>query len=116
MSCGVDRRHGSDPELLWLWRRPVVTAPIRPLAAGAALKRQKTKQNKIKDLAPIKRFPHYNFLFFFFFFFFFFLFSISWAAPKAYGGSQASRVELELQLPSCATATATATQDPSRNL
>ena len=25
-------RHGSDPELLWLWRRPVATAPIRPLA------------------------------------------------------------------------------------
>ena len=41
-----------DPELLWLWRRPVATATIRPLAwepayaAGAALekaKRQKTK-------------------------------------------------------------------------
>ena len=39
-----------DPELLWLWRRPVVTAPIRPLAwespyaLGAALKRQKRKK------------------------------------------------------------------------
>ena len=32
MSCGVGRRHGSDPELLWLWRRPVATAPIQPLA------------------------------------------------------------------------------------
>ena len=32
MSCGVSRRRGSDPVLLWLWRRPVTTAPIRPLA------------------------------------------------------------------------------------
>ena len=42
MSCGVGCRHGSDPALLWLWRRPVATALIRPLAweppyaAGAA--------------------------------------------------------------------------------
>ena len=42
MSCGVGCRHGSDPELLWLWRRQVATAPIQPLAweppyaAGAA--------------------------------------------------------------------------------
>ena len=49
MSCGVGRRRGSDPALLWLWRRPVATALIRPLAweppyaAGAALKRQKKK-------------------------------------------------------------------------
>ena len=32
MSCGVGRRRGSDPVLLWLRRRPVATAPIRPLA------------------------------------------------------------------------------------
>ena len=31
-SCGVGRRHGSDPALLWLWRRPAATAPIRHLA------------------------------------------------------------------------------------
>ena len=42
MSCGVGRRLGSDPALLWLWRRLVAAAPIRPLAweppyaAGAA--------------------------------------------------------------------------------
>ena len=42
MSCGVGCRRGSDPALLWLWRRPVPTAPIGPLAweppyaAGAA--------------------------------------------------------------------------------
>ena len=40
MSCG--RRRGSDPALLWLWRRPVATTLIQPLAweppyaAGAA--------------------------------------------------------------------------------
>jgi len=32
VSCDVGRRRGSDPVLLWLWRRPVTTAPIRPLA------------------------------------------------------------------------------------
>ena len=55
MSCVVGRRRGSHLALLWLWRRPVATAPIRPLAweppytAGAALKRQKTKK-KISDV------------------------------------------------------------------
>jgi len=51
MSCGVGCRHGSDPELLlWLWRRPVATAPIRPLAweppyaVGAALEKAKKKK------------------------------------------------------------------------
>ena len=49
-SCGVGRRHGSDPVLLWLWCRLVATAPIRPLtweppnAIGAAL--EKTKRQK----------------------------------------------------------------------
>ena len=52
MSCGIGHRCGSDPELLWLWRRPASTALNRPLpwelpyAAGAALKRQKTKKKK----------------------------------------------------------------------
>ena len=55
MSCGVACRRGSDPALLWLWRRPVATAPIQPLAweppyaAGAAqemAKRQKTKNKQ----------------------------------------------------------------------
>jgi len=32
VSCGVGCRRGSDPALLWLWRRPVATAPIQPLA------------------------------------------------------------------------------------
>ena len=44
-SCGVDRRLGSDPKLLWLRHRPAATAPIRPLAGklpyamGVALKK-----------------------------------------------------------------------------
>jgi len=55
VDCGVGCRRGSDPALLWLWRRPAATALIRPLAweppyaVGAALekaKRQKDKKNK----------------------------------------------------------------------
>ena len=52
MSCGVGCRHGSDPMLLCLWRRPVATAPIQsltwepPYAMGAALKRQKDQKKK----------------------------------------------------------------------
>ena len=59
MSCGVGFRRGLDPALLWLLRRPVATAPIRPLAQESphatvsALKRQKDnnkmKQNKNKQ-------------------------------------------------------------------
>ena len=32
VSCGVGHRLSSDPELLWLWCRPVTRAPILPLA------------------------------------------------------------------------------------
>ena len=51
VSCGVGRRCGSDPELLWLWCRPEAVAPMGPLAweppcdTGVALKKQ---NNKIK--------------------------------------------------------------------
>ena len=51
VSCGGGCRHGSDLVLLWLWCRPVATAPIRPLAwepsyaTGAALEMAK-RQNK----------------------------------------------------------------------
>ena len=43
-----------DLTFLWLWHRPVATAPLRPLAwetpygAGAAVKRQKDKKKKKK--------------------------------------------------------------------
>ena len=61
MSCGVGCRHGSDPALLWLWRRPVATAPIRPLAweppyaAGAAQRNSKKtkKKKKIEIRVPV---------------------------------------------------------------
>ena len=55
MSCGVGCRRGSDPALLWLWRRLVATAPSGPLAwepphaVRVALKRQKTKKKKCKE-------------------------------------------------------------------
>ena len=51
VSCGIGLRQGSDPLLLWLWRRLVATAPIRllawepPYAAGAALEKAK-RQNE----------------------------------------------------------------------
>ena len=47
MSCGVGCRWGLDPALLWLWRRLVAAAAIRPLAweppyaAGAPLEKTK---------------------------------------------------------------------------
>ena len=49
MSCGVGCRRGLDPELLWLWRRLVATAPIQPLAweppyAAEAAQRNSKKQ------------------------------------------------------------------------
>ena len=58
MSCGVGRRCGLDPTLLWLWCRLAATALIRPLAweppytVEAALekaKRQKKKKKKRKN-------------------------------------------------------------------
>ena len=57
VSCGVGRRPGSDPELLWLWCRPVATAPIKPLAwerpyaADMTLKKKK-KTAKERGLKP----------------------------------------------------------------
>ena len=52
MSCGVGRRCGSDPKLLWLWCRLATVASIQPLAwehpyaMGAALKRQKMEETE----------------------------------------------------------------------
>jgi len=63
VSCGVGCRRGLDPALLWLWRRPVATAPIRPLAweppyaTGAAqeiAKRQKKKKKRKKERSRIR--------------------------------------------------------------
>ena len=61
-----------DLELLWLWRRPVATAPIQPLAweppyaTGTALKKTKKKKERKKKRChdgiesfyiPITQFP-----------------------------------------------------------
>ena len=52
MSCGVGCRRGSDPALLWPWRRLVAASPIRPpaweppYAAGAAQEIAKKKKEK----------------------------------------------------------------------
>ena len=63
MSCGVGRRRGSDPALLWLWHRPV--ALIGALAwglsyaAGVALekaKRPKKTKKKQKQNTTVARF------------------------------------------------------------
>ena len=49
MSCGVGCICGSDPVLLWLWRRLAATAPNRslawepPFAMGEDLKQEKKK-------------------------------------------------------------------------
>ena len=54
MSCGTGRRCSLDLALLWLWRRPAATHPIRPLAweppytADAAQKRTKDQKKKKK--------------------------------------------------------------------
>ena len=66
VSCGVGCRRGSDPSLLWLWRRLAATAPIGPLArkppyaVGAALEK-----------TPPKKFIESNMLFFYSFWVFF---------------------------------------------
>ena len=54
MSCGIVHRGNLDTELLWVWHRPVATAPIGPLASepqyatDAAIKRPEKQTNKKK--------------------------------------------------------------------
>ena len=60
MSCGVVCRCGSDPTLLWLWRRPVAVAiaPIWPLAweppyaTGATQEMAKRPKKEREDSGP----------------------------------------------------------------
>ena len=59
MSCGVGHRRGLDPALLWLWHRPVATAPIGPLAweppyATGAAQEMTKRQKKIFLTQKIK--------------------------------------------------------------
>ena len=59
-NCGVVCRCGSNPMLLWLWRRPVAAALMQPLAqklpyaTGMALKRKKIlcilKESQLKKI------------------------------------------------------------------
>ena len=61
MSCGIGCRRGSDPALLWLWRRLVATAPTGPLdweppyAEGAAQGKKKSKKQKKKKKKQKKK-------------------------------------------------------------
>ena len=63
MSCGIDHRCGSDPALMWLWRNPVETALIPPLAweppyaSGATQEKAKRQKKKKKNhFARVKSF------------------------------------------------------------
>ena len=56
MSCGVVHRFLLDPTLLWLWCRPVATAPIQPLSwelpydvGGCGPKRKKKKKTLLAN-------------------------------------------------------------------
>ena len=49
VSCGVDRRHGSDPQLLWLWCRPEAIAPIRPLAGNLYMPWVRPRKDRKKE-------------------------------------------------------------------
>ena len=57
--CGVGHRCGWDPALLWLWRKPVAAALIRPLAwelpyaSGAALKEKRKEKKRKKRYFPV---------------------------------------------------------------
>ena len=50
MSCGVGRRCGSDPALLWLLSRPTDTAPVEPSSLGTSIShRYSPQKQKIKN-------------------------------------------------------------------
>ena len=59
MGYGVGHRCGSDPELLWLWRRPAATALIGPLAweppyaEGVTLEKAKRQKNPQKPCSSV---------------------------------------------------------------
>ena len=59
MSCGVGRRLGSNPKLLWLWCRPVAAALILSLAwelsyaEGAPLKHIHTHRQSLMSILQV---------------------------------------------------------------
>jgi len=60
VSCGVGRRQGSNPKLLWLWCRQAATAPIQLLAwetsvchgCGPKKKKERKKGYSIPFFSP----------------------------------------------------------------
>ena len=60
VSCGVGRRCGLGPVLLWLWRRPAAAAPIQrlaqelPYAAGATIKRKEKRTPTAAAQVPVE--------------------------------------------------------------
>ena len=48
VSCGVGRRYGSDPSLLWFWHRLEATALIPPQAWEIPYAQKKKKKKKKK--------------------------------------------------------------------
>ena len=61
MSCGVGCRCSLDPALLWLWRRPMATTLIGPVAweppyaTGEPLEKAKRQKKKEKEKEKRKR-------------------------------------------------------------
>ena len=68
MSCGVGRRPGLDPTLLWLWCRPAAVALIRPLAGelpcavSVALIRPPPKKMQLKPICSVFLVGRINYL------------------------------------------------------
>ena len=58
MSCGVGRRRGSGPTLLWLWSRLAATASIRPLAWEPRTGK-KTKKKEEQEKFQINNLTHH---------------------------------------------------------
>ena len=64
VSCGVGRKLGSNPTLLWMWLWPAATAPIQslpwepPYDRGVALKIQKKKTPKKTQENKTKHHTH----------------------------------------------------------
>ena len=56
MRCGIGRRRGLDPMLLWLWHRLLATALIQPIpwepryAAGVVLEKKRPNELKVVPL------------------------------------------------------------------
>ena len=60
MSCSVGCRHRWNPVLLWLWCRPVATAPIRSLAWEPPYARERPYKRQKKRRRRRKKNQHVN--------------------------------------------------------